>query len=326
MPQPDVREYIDNQASEVAQVYLQSPQNFVSTQVFPRVSVSKQDAKYYVFDKAQLNADDMQARANGEESAGSGFKLSQDSYHCEVYALHRDITARDRSNWNNPNISIEDSTTQWLMRQALQRLERQFVADFLSTSKWATDITLSGTTQWSDFANSDPLADVDLACTTVAQATGFTPNTGVIGFQAWQKLKRHPLIVDRVSGGATTQMPAQVLLQTVASLMEIDRLFIARAVKTTSKENASTTTTDFIFGKAMLVCYVSPNADMMSPSAGYTFTWDSVGNGQLGVETPIANIPVPTRGLGTQRLESEIGFDHKITGSDLGYFIASAVS
>lgn len=327
MPQPDVKEYIDNQASEVAQAYLQEPKNFISTLVFPPVPVAKGDGKYYIFDKATLNADEMKPRPNGEESAGSGFKLSQDSYHCEVYALHKDITARDRANWNNVHITIEDATSQWLMRQALQRLERQFVTDYFATGKWGTDLTLSGTDQWSDFANSDPLANVDTAVTTVAQNTGFRPNTGVIGFQAWQKLKRHPLIVDRVSGGATTQTPAQVLLATVASLMELDRLFVAQAVKTTSAENASTTTSDFIFGKSMLVCYVNPDTpNLMAPSAGYTLTWDSVGEGQLGVETPIARIPAPLRGLGTERMESEIGFDNKIAGADLGYFLASVVA
>jgi hypothetical protein len=39
----------------------------------------------------------------------------------------------------------------------------------------------------------------------------------------------------------------------------------------------------------------------------------------------VSNIPVPLRGLNTVRVETEMAFDMKLVGSDLGYFFHNIV-
>lgn len=322
MPQPDKAQYIDNINQDVAQAYFQTQSNFIASQVFPPVVVDKESAKYYVFTKNDFLRSDMQIRANASESAGSGFSVSNTNYEIDVFAEHKDVTERDRKNWNLNSIPIDEATTQLLVQHALQKMERQWATDFFTTGLWGTTNTLTGTDQWSAYSTSDPISVVDTGITTVLSNTGFKPNVGVVGFQTWQKLKRHPLVVDRVSGGATTANPANATTANVAAIFELEKLYVCQAVKATNIEG-ETAAYDFIEGKHMLLCYVPSNPSLVTPSAGYTFLFDGAGS---GTTISTYRIPMPQLGIGTERLEIEMGWDNKITGSDLGYMILNAVA
>lgn len=319
MAQPDRQQYIDNINQDVAMAYFQNASNFVSTQVFPAVTVSKQSEKYYQFSKNDFMREQLVARPNASESTGTGFSLSTDSYNCEVFARHRIITQRDRANWNLTSITIEQATTEQLMQVALQTMERDWASNFFSAGLWGTTTTLTGNDLWSAYGTSDPLANVDEAKSRILNRTGFDANTGVMDYATWQKLKRHPLVVDRVSGGATTANPALVTLSSVAALFELQRLFVCKAIKATNVENETASYAP-IHGTAMLVCYVPPTPAPTTPSAGYCFMWDVAGS---DTPTGVYSIPDPHKGIGSVKLEIELAWDFKLTGADLGELIVT---
>src|SRR5512135_1732948 len=99
MPQPDRSQYYDSLLTNFSIAYYQQASNFIATQAAPVVPVERQTAPYYVFPKNDAMRDEMQPRANGDESAGSGFNLSTDTYTAKVFALHKDISEQDRANW-----------------------------------------------------------------------------------------------------------------------------------------------------------------------------------------------------------------------------------
>ena len=328
MPQPDRQEYVDNQLSDFAQAYFQSSTNFAATKVFPQVTVSKQEAKYHIFDKNDLLRESMEVRPNGGPSRGGGFGLSNDSYIAEVYASHKQVTDRDRKNWTQSNLTFEEATAQVLAQRALQKIERQWVTDFFAASIWETDVT-GGVdfTAWSTPGSSDPIVDIDTGKLTVLNSTGFEPRVLACGFKVWQNLRRHPLIVDRVTGGGNSQNPATVSKEAVAAVLDLDKIHVLKAVKATNVEGGTAATSQ-IAGNHALLCHVPDAPSIVEPSAGYTFVWDGVGGGMLddGGNVAISSIPDPLNGRNTTREEIEIGFDNKVTGSDLGYMLLSAVA
>jgi hypothetical protein len=98
----------------------------------------------------------------------------------------------------------------------------------------------------------------------------------------------------------------------------------------TSPASAVTLTThglgeanSFIFGKAALLAYAPPAPGLLTPSAGYTFTWNEYLPGQ-GLGVAIDRIPMPQ--IKSTRIEGEQAFDMKPVATDLGTFFASAVA
>jgi hypothetical protein len=63
-------------------------------------------------------------------------------------------------------------------------------------------ITLSGTSQLSDYTNSDPLGVFDTA---MERTLVFKPNTAVFGNDAWRVVRGHPHLVNAVRGGMTSK-------------------------------------------------------------------------------------------------------------------------
>lgn len=325
---PDRRALVDAVLTDFAVSIFQQPSNFIATQVFPAVPVAKESAQYPVFSRESFMRSEMRRRPNGGRSARADFDMSTDTYTCEVESLDTVITERDRRNWMGPG-TIEESKIRFLVSNALQGLERRFASDCLGTGKWGTDLTgvaaspsASQFVRWDIPATSDPIEDVDRIKLAIHSASGLAANTMVMDYATWLALKRHPLIIDRVTGGATSANPAMVTRNTVAAVFEIERLLVSMGVGATNVEN-ETLATSSIAGKGVLICHTSPTPDMATPSAGYTFTFDAT----EGANPLTAwNYEAPEFGRNTVVHEIEMGWDNKITSTVLGGYLSGTVS
>lgn len=320
MPQPtsyDVHP-VDAILSNISVAYMQSQMQYIAGQVFPVVPVDKQSDKYFVYDKNDWFRDEAQRRADSTESAGSGYGLSTDSYSCDVFALHKDIGDKTRANADAP-LRLDSEAAQFVTSRLLLRREIQWVTDYFTTSVWDTDVT-GGTdfTQWSSYATSDPINDVEGGKETVLSTTGFEPNTLVLGYQTFRQLKNHPDLVDRIKYTSQQTLTPQMM----ANLFDIDRVLVAKAIKATNVEGA-TAAYSFVYGKHAALFYVPPNPGLMTPSAGYTFAWNGVSGG-LGLSVGTSSFRMEH--LKSTRVEGEIAFDDKVVASDLGYFFSGAVA
>lgn len=316
MAQPNPSDvHIDRPLTNISIAFLQAQDRFIGTRVFPVVPVGKQSDKYYTFDRNAFLRDEMQVRAPATESAGSGYSVSTDSYSCDEYGLHHDIPDQVRDNADDP-LSPDRNGTQFLTQQALQKIERQFVRDFFGTSIWTTDATPASL--WSDYAASDPIGDVETGKVTIMQRTGFEPNTLVLGYQVFSKLKNHPDFVDRIKYTSDDVVTAQLM----ARLFEVERVFVAKAIKATNLEG-ETAAYDFIYGKHALLCYSNPAPAIEMPSAGYTFLWTGV-NPSMEAPIAISRFRLDTRKA--DRLEIGMAWDNKKVSADLGYFFNGAVA
>lgn len=310
--------HVDAVLSNISVAYMQDEMNFIAGRVFPTVPVEKKTDVYFTFDKNDLLRDEMQRRAPGDESAGSGYGLSTASYSCDVFALHKDIDDQTRANSDNP-LNPDRDATMFLTQQALLKREIQWVSDYFTTSVWGTDVV--GDTNfeyWSDYAASDPITDIDTGITTVMQNTGRRPNTLVLGYQTYTKLRRHPDIVDLFKGS----QPGLISTQMMASIWDLENVYVAQAVKATNNED-ETAAYDFIQGKHAWVGYVNNNPGLLAPSAGYVFNWTGVSGG-LGLESAISRFRIDERK--SDRIEIEMAWDNKVVGADLGYFFSGAVA
>jgi hypothetical protein len=318
MPQPTQSDvHVDAILTNISTAYIQNADHFIATSVFPVVPVEKQSDKYFVYTKGDWFRDEAKIRADNTESAGSGYSLSTASYYADVYAFHKDIGDQMRANADNP-LNPDREATEFVTQRLMLRQEIQWVTDYFTTSVWATDVTGgSNFTRWSDFAASDPIEDIETGKETILSTTGFMPNTLVLGYQVFRKLRNHPDFVDRIKYTSANT----VTTETLARYFEVDRILVARAIKNTGQEGAANSFA-FTHGKHAWLGYVAPNPSIMQPSAGYVFTWRGVSEG-LGTNIGISRFR--RQELRSDRVEGQIAWDNKVVGTDLGYFFSGAV-
>jgi hypothetical protein len=283
--------------------------------VFPIIRVGKQTDKYYVYTKGDWFRDEAKMRGPATESAGSGYNVATASYSCDVFALHKDVPWQVRDNTDVPLNPYRDAT-EFITQRLMLRMEKQWAADYFTTSVWQTDSTPANL--WSDYVNSDPIGDIETAKLTILQNTGFMPNTLTLGYNVFAKLKHHPDIVDRIKYTSAQTITPDML----GRIFEIDRVLVASTIENTANEGA-TDAFSFVHGKHALLSYAASSPGLLAPSAGYIFAWDGV-SGSLGQTVGVDRFEM--RKLKADRVEGEIAFDDRVVSTDLGYFFASVVS
>lgn len=323
--QPDVGQvHLDAALTNFSLAYLEDEGDFISDQVFPCVPVDNKSDKYFTFNQDAFMRRGGRVTPLGQEAPRGGFGLSNDNYSTELWRWAYDLTPDVKAN-SDPGVNIDKAASEFVMRGLLIEREINWGTTFFTTGVWGTDVT-GGTNfaQWDDPANSDPITDVATARSTIKVNTGYLPNTFTIGFNVWEALKRHPLILERYKFTSSDS----ISLDMVARLFEVDRILVAQAVQATNQEG-QTFSSAFILGSHALLTYSAPAPTLMAHSAGFTFVWSKLtGLNNLGVATfryPMPHLGVTAAGT-TERVEGQYAYGHKVTGKPLGYFFSQATS
>lgn len=325
MPQPNINSvHVDAILTNISVAYLQNQDNFIADKVFPVVPVDKKSDKYFTYTKNDWFRDEAQRRADGTESAGSGYNLSTGTYSADVWAFHKDVGDQTVANADAPLNPLREAT-EFVTRRLLLRKEIQFVSDFFTTGVWADDVTgvagapSSGETkQWSDYSSSDPINDIEAGKSEILSSTGMEANTLVLGYEVFRQLKNHPDLVDRIKYTSSQTITEDML----ARMFDLDRVLVAKAVKATNNEGASDAYS-FAYGKSALLCHTASAPGLLTPSAGYTFSWTGVSGG-IGSTIGVSSFRMES--LKAERVEAEMAFENKVIGADLGYFWTTIVA
>jgi len=306
----------NNPLANMTIAYMQERAKFSALSVFPRVPVVKQSDYYYIYDKAALLRIDAQKRAAGAAAARSGFTLSTDTYLLARDALGWAISDPERR-FADSVLDLERAAADYLATQMLMSLTAGWAATFFVTGVWGTSATLS--LKWHD-PQSDPIADVATATRTIAGNTGREANVGVLARLTFDRLLQHPDIVDRIKYGQTAGRPAQANAETLAQLFGLDRIVVLNSIFNSGVEGGTAAYAFQGDTDAALFVHVPAVAGLRTPSAGYTFVSSEMGN-DMGIEFKQYRDEVHESDV----YEAGVWYDQKITGSDLGYFIADAV-
>jgi len=291
---------------------------YIADQVFPIVNVEKQSDIYAVYTKADWFRDEAQRRTPGEEVKRVGYNVdTSNTYYAINYAIGKDIPDEVRAGADNV-FDLDREASLYVTDQLQRRREIEWVADNFITGVWGNTKTgNSDFTYWDTYETSDPISDVHDGIEQVLNDTGRVPNTLVMGFQVFNELQDHPDFLDRIK---YTQVGI-VTEDLMARVFGVDRVLVARAIKTTTLEQGGTATMAFIWGKNALLLYVPPRPSRLEPAAGYTFVWNPMG----GAGPQIINQRRDDAGH-TDVVEALGWWDSKIVGSDLGYMMLTAVS
>lgn len=311
--------HLDQALTDLSVRFTQDHQEFVAAKVFPVVNVQFKSDKYFVYPREWWYKTDAEKRAPATESAGGGYELDSDSYLAEVYAFHRDLDDQTRANAQS-QITLESDATDFVTQNLLQLREQQWVEKYFAASVWTGESTLSGTDQWDDYANSDPIDDMRTVIIDMARGTGKRPNKLVLGPEVWNKLQDHPSFLERIKYTERAVIGPELL----ASMLNIGEVLIPESIKQEKQEGETVAFADYDFhlGKNALFLFVAPSPGLNTASAGYTFNWAGL-NGSAGEGIRMKKFRMEN--IASDRVEGEMAYDQKVVSADLGSILLNCV-
>lgn len=267
--QPDLADvHVDAVLTNISVMYVNDM--YIGAQVFPRVQVDKESGSYFIFNRGAFMRDEALPRAPGTQAATVGYNLTTGSYEVVEWAAEHPVDDRIRRNADSPLDPDRDGAI--LVADKIDMaLEQKVQSAIETTANWTTTATLSGTSQWSDYPNSDPMTDIKTARLTVLKQIARKANTGVMSIEVFESLALHPDLLDRVKYTGTGERPAMVTAAMMAELFQLDQVLVGSTVEDTAIEGA-TEVPAYVWGKHFWVGFVPPAPRINTPAAGYTFT------------------------------------------------------
>jgi len=171
-------------------------------------------------------------------------------------------------------------------------------------------LTLTGTSKFSDYTNSDPLAVLVEALDTPL----IRPNTMTIGRAAWSKLAMHPKVVKAAQGNNGDSGIA--LKSRVAEILELDNIFIGEGRLNTAKKGQAAVM-QRVWGDSISLTYLNALADTQK---GVTFGFTA----QYGTKQAGAN-PVGLGINGSMLMRSAESIKELIVAKDVGFLLEDVI-
>lgn len=277
---------------DLSLLYLDQPLNnvsiryqnfdFYAEKFYPPVPVKFQTGRVprYWFEQFRPYEDIRQA--GGESFEIAPWSLDMPAYFCVDHSLKDKIDDEMRAN-NALGGDLEVNTVENLTQAILLNLERFANTKMMAAASPVYSTTLSGTSQWSDFTNSDPVTAVENARVQIVQNVAVSPNTFAVSFPVYVKLRQHPLIIDRFK---YTDLPAGYpSTQQLASVFGVENFWVLQSLYDTANEGNSlapggattpksvTTSLNFIWGKNAVLLYCPAGPEKLQVALGYTFRW-----------------------------------------------------
>lgn len=318
--------------TNLALSYYQNAANYFAKAIFPVCPVNSSADNYYVFNKEDLLRDNWQRKPEYGKVDPAVVSEHTKTYACKVDQMIMGISQiRQTDLQRRMGPSIRDPKQQrakTIAEQANIHQDVQFAGSYFKSGVWEDEYTGIDNTsvtgkQFIKFSNgnSDPVTFIDGRKTAMHQSTGRTPNRLALGANVFNALKAHPAILERVKYGGSTANPASVTENVLAQLFGVDKLVVLKSIMNVAEFGEEADMQFIGDPNAFLLAYATSAPSIDEPSAGYIFTWDMLGSGQI---LPILNY-LGDGGTHTEYVEGLMASDMKKTADDLAMFFKDAV-
>ena len=265
----------DNVLTNLSLAY---PNNeFVGNRLFPVVTVRKQTDKYYWFGREGWVPEDSDYRAPGTEANEiPGLQVALDTYYASEHALQIAVYDEERENVDSP-MSPDADATNLVTQKILLGRELAMMNFVTDATKYASTntVTLSGTAQWNDYTNSDPIGVIRTAMRAFHANVFFEPNTAVIPYQVMSVLEDHPKIMDRIKYTDRAILTPEI----IASVLGLKNVIIPEVASGSGV--GFSMTASYLWGKNVLLAYVPSSPGLRVPAFAYEFVWAYPGAGAM---------------------------------------------
>lgn len=295
---------------------------YIAERVMPRTPVGSREFKYYQYTKHEMfTLPETRVGRKGSPTEVE-FTASEQTATVSDFGLDDVIPYEDIESappaFNPLGRAVEGLTELLALGREVRVASMvQNAANYAAANK----VTLSGTSQWSDFANSDPYAAIMAAL----EGMLVRPNIGIMSPEVWIKLRVHPKITAALAPASTGNSPntnangRPASLQAVADLFELNELLVGRAWVNSANINQAMAL-GRVWNKNVAFLHQNPAASVRGDKVTWGFTAEH-GNRVAG------SIPEPKVGLrGGTRVRAGETIKELLIASDAGYLFSNAVA
>ena len=294
----------------VALAYRNPDIALIADQVLP-LTPTAQEFKWLKYDLAQgYTVPDTKV---GRKSSPTEveFNATEQIDKCVDYGLD-DFIPNEDIDADNQGVDPRGTATGYLTNLIMLAREIRVANAVFNASNYTNTATLSGTGQYSDTANSDPVADIS----DKLDIPIYRPNIAVFGQASWTKTRRHPKLVQAIKG--TAQGAGMVSRQEFADFFELQEVYVGAGFVNTAKRG-QTVANSRVWGKHIAFLYRDRAA---GPQAGVTYGFTAQWGGRIA-----GNLTEQKRGLtGGEIIRVGERVKEVIAAPDMGYFIQNAVA
>jgi len=253
----------------------------VGDALVPQVNVRKQSDKYRVFGREAWLPETSDFRGPGTEANEiPGIKLSLDTYYAQEHALQIAITDEEVENEDPPLSSAIDGTE--LITSKIMLAREQAIKTMVTTAaNYASglSVTLSGTTQFNDYANSDPIGVFRTAIRAVHAKVFMEPNVAVIPYLVMSTMEDHPDFIERIKYSERAVLTPEI----IAAVLGLQKVIVPGVGIATGAVGTAgnAMTVGYLWGKDIVLAWVPPRPGMKIPAFAYEFVWGIGGSPQV---------------------------------------------
>lgn len=195
-----------------------------------------------------------------EAREGDTVKLA---LHEESLEIAIDINERSEA----PNqAQLEARRSRVAMNNILTRKEKDQADAVLNAANYAAGhvLDLAGNAMWNDYANSDPITDVEDGKSTVRQKIGRRANTMLLGATTFDTLKQHPKLIARIQYAIKGVLTVDLMKE----LFGVQDIIVGESLYADDKDVLHD-----IWTNVAVLAYIPPENERGEevPSFGYTF-------------------------------------------------------
>lgn len=253
--------YYDQVLTNVSVAYQNG--ELIADKIMPVVTVKKESGYYYEYDRSN-QAVESDVRAPGTRANRVDWGLTRTPYGPLVeHSLEAEVTKEDYEQADTIIDALSDATE--TVKDNLLQIRENKLATYMATSgNFTNKTTLSGNSQFNDYANSDPIGVVETAKETVRESIGISPNAMWMGKKVYDKLVHHPDLLERFKYSER----GVLTMEHLKALFGVDQIWIGDRRKMTSAEGQAFTGSD-IWGKHLWVGRVAPTLKLKQITFGY---------------------------------------------------------
>lgn len=297
----------------------------IADDVLPRQPVSGEKFKWTEYPLSEaFETPDAEVGRRGRvkqlEFNGAERDSSVKDYGLETPIPYSDIDAAEKARAEGRSTYDPESHSVEMLTDTIENIREVRVANMVhNPATYAADkrTVLSGNSQFSDYANSDPIGVLK----TAFEATlVHMPNTMALGRAAWSKLASHPKIVNAIKGNVTNSgiITREQFIELFADY-GLKEVLIGDAYTNTAKKGQAPQLTR-AWGKHISLFHKNPMASV--EGGGITFGFTAEYGGRVS-----GRIDDPSIGLeGGVAIRTGERVREIICAKDVGYFIQNAVA